>query len=75
MKENIDKFEHVVGEGGVHDCIRVRLLDQLRNLVPGDEGYIYCLPISYEVKKKHELHRHETETNLVKRRKGTAKEQ
>jgi len=52
MKENIDEFEHVVGEGGVHDCIRVPSMDLLRNLIPGDEGYIKCLPIYYEVKKK-----------------------
>jgi len=53
MKENIDEFEHRVGEGGVHYCIRVPSLDQLRNLDPGDEGYIKCLPVYYDVNKKH----------------------
>jgi len=53
MKENIDEFEHVVGEGGVHNCIRVPSLDQPRNLDTGDEGYINCLPVYYEVKKKY----------------------
>ena len=53
MKENINKFESKVGEGGVHDCIRVPSMDQLQTLDPGDEGYIKCLPVYYEVKKKH----------------------
>ena len=53
MKENINKFERKVGEGGVHDCIRVPPMDQLRTLDPGDEGYIKCLPVYYEVKKKY----------------------
>ena len=53
MKENIDELEHVVGEGGVHDYILVPSLDELRNLDPEDEGFIKCLPIYYEVKKKH----------------------
>ena len=52
-KENINGFERKVGEDGVHDCIRVPSLDQLRNLDPGDEGYIKCLPVYYEVKKKY----------------------
>jgi len=39
----------------------------------GDEGYIRRLPVFYEDKK--ETHGQETETNPVKRRKGTAKEQ
>jgi len=73
MKENINKFERKVGEGGVNDCIRVPSMDQLRNLHLGDEGYIKCLPVYYEAKKKHTGK--ETETNLVKRRKGTAQEQ
>ena len=63
-------FERKVGEGGVNDCIRVPSMDQLRNLHLGDEGYIKCLPVYYEAKKKHTGK--ETETNLVKRRKGTA---
>ena len=46
-------FERKVGEGGVNDCIRVPSMDQLRNLHPGDEGYIKCLPVYYEAKKKH----------------------
>jgi len=53
MQENINKFERKVGEGCVHDRIRVLSMDQLRNLDPGDEGYIKCLPVYYEVKKKH----------------------
>ncbi len=52
MKENADEFEQEVGEGVVHDCIRVPSLDQVRNLVPGDEDYIKFLPIYNEVKKK-----------------------
>ena len=53
MKENIDGLELVVGECGANDCIRVPSLDQLRILGTGDEGYIKCLPVYYEVKKKH----------------------
>ena len=53
MKENIDGFEGKVGEGGVHNYIRVPSKDQHRNLHPGDEGYIKCLPVYYDVKKKH----------------------
>ena len=53
MKENINKFESKVGEGGVNARIRVPSMDQLRNLHPGDEGYIKCLPVYYEAKKKH----------------------
>ena len=45
MQENINKFERKVGEGYVHDRIRVPSMDQLRNLDPGEEGYIKCLPV------------------------------
>ena len=53
MKEDIDGFELVVGECGANNCIRVPSYDQLRILGTGDEGYIKCLPVYYEVKKKH----------------------
>ena len=45
MQEIINKFEREVGEGCVHDRIRVPSMDQLRNLDPGEEGYIKCIPV------------------------------
>ena len=39
--------EFCTREGGVQDYVRV---DQLRNLISGDEGYSRCLPIYNEVK-------------------------
>ena len=65
MQENITKFERKVGEGCVHDRIRVLSMDQLRNLDPGDEP-------SRLLRGQEETYGQETESNLVKRRKGTA---